>query len=697
MKASLFIRRLMTVVFGLSLLALTVSPVSAATVQITSLSASTLARSGRLRIFGSGFGTQGQVLIDGQPAPIADWADSLIVAYVPETARLAAVTVQVLTPGGNSNTVSLTVTTRQGSGRVKWRFQHSGMYTVVRPSVGPDGTVYVVDVGSHLYALSPDGALKWIVRGAGYKGLAVGGDGTIYTGSESHITAFTPDGSLKWSFEQSPRAMILLGPNVGPDGNIYAVSTEGIGIFSLTPAGVLRWAQPEAYDRRIVDYQEVVFGPNGANQQMYFLANNHLKALRLDGSLVFSNTTTGNQPATGPDGTVYSTYTALGAYTPAGSVKWSFTGAINNAATAPDVGPDGVVYFVHNLGTLYAVNPNGSERWRLVTSEIMEDPIVSPLNSMVVMGGIPTYGMSGFFKAVGTVSHNELWRVTLAPENGGNLVPDSRPRFAPNGGTFYITAQILGGDETNQYGYVYAIDTGGTTSPTPTPGSTSTPTNTAVPPKTTSTPVPATPTQTPTANTPATATPTHTAILITPTPTSAAGTSTGFLSPSANAAQNSGAGDNNGYQAGPANVYANDSAVATDTDSGTNKSTSCTDNGKDKHHYYNYNFNLPATAVVRGIQVRLDARADGTAGSPKICVQLSWDGGLTWTTARSTTTLGTSEAIYSLGSTSDTWGRTWSPGNFSNTSFRLRVIDVAGHPHRDFFLDYVAVNVTYQP
>ncbi|HEX5838302.1 MAG TPA: PQQ-binding-like beta-propeller repeat protein [Anaerolineales bacterium] len=686
MKASLFINRLMAVVFVLSLLALNVSPVSAATVQITSLSASTLARSGRLRIFGSGFGTQGQVLIDGQPSPIADWADTLIVAYVPETARLAAVTVQVLTPGGNSNTVSLTVTTRQSNGRVTWRFQHSGMYTVVRPAVGPDGTVYVVDVGSHLYALSPDGALKWIVRGAGYKGLAVGSDGTIYTGSESHITAFHPDGSLKWSFEQSPRAMILLGPNVGPDGNIYAVSTEGIGIFSLTPAGVLRWTQPEAYDRRIVDYQEVVFGPNGANQQMYFLANNHLKALRLDGSLVFSNTTTGNQPAIGPDGTVYSTYTALGAYTPAGSVKWSFTGAVNNAATAPDVGPDGVVYFVHNLGTLYAVNPNGSERWRLVTSEIMEDPIVSPLNSMVVMGGIPTYGMSGFFKAVSTVSHNELWRVTLAPENGGNLVPDSRPRFAPDGGTFYITAQILGGDESNQYGYVYAIDTAGGGSPTSTPGPTSTPTSTAVPPKTTGTPVPATPTQTPTANTPATA-----------TPTSAAGLSTGFLSPSATTAQASGAGDNNGYQADPANAYANDSAVATDSDSGTNKSTSCTDNGKDKHHYYNYDLNLPAAAVIRGIQVRLDARADGTAGSPKICVQLSWDGGLTWTTPKSTTTLGTTEAIYSLGSTSDTWGRTWSPGNFSNASFRLRVIDVAGHPHRDFFLDYVAVNVTYQP
>jgi PKD repeat protein len=174
-------------------------------------------------------------------------------------------------------------------------------------------------------------------------------------------------------------------------------------------------------------------------------------------------------------------------------------------------------------------------------------------------------------------------------------------------------------------------------------------------------------------------------------------TSTGFLSPTANAAQTSSAGDNNGYQTNPTNAYANDSSVATDTNSGTNNNTSCTNTGKDKHQYYNYNFNLPAAAVIQGIRVRLDARADATGGSPKVCVQLSWDGGKTWTTAQATPTLGTTETTYSLGSPSDLWGRTWSPTNFSNTNFRLRVIDVASNANRDFFLDYLAVSVTYRP
>jgi hypothetical protein len=176
-----------------------------------------------------------------------------------------------------------------------------------------------------------------------------------------------------------------------------------------------------------------------------------------------------------------------------------------------------------------------------------------------------------------------------------------------------------------------------------------------------------------------------------PTPTS-----TGLLNPSANAAVTSNAGDNNGFQTSPNNAQANDGLFAVDTNSGTNTNTSCTNTGKDKHIYRDYNISLPGGATINGIEVRLDARADSTTGAPKMCIELSWNGGSTWTAAKTTPTLTTSEASYTLGGAADTWGRAWSTGEFSNANFRVRVTNVASNSSRDFSLDWVAVNIHYQ-
>jgi WD40 repeat protein/fibronectin type 3 domain-containing protein len=175
---------------------------------------------------------------------------------------------------------------------------------------------------------------------------------------------------------------------------------------------------------------------------------------------------------------------------------------------------------------------------------------------------------------------------------------------------------------------------------------------------------------------------------------------TGFLRPTANAAVTSNSGDNNGYQTNPGNAYADDGVFAVDTNSGTGTGSGCTATGKDKHLYYNYGVNLPGGAVVRGIEVRLDARVDSTANAPAICVQLSWDGGTTWTAAQSTSTLTTTEATYVLGGAANLWNRTaWTAGNLSNANFRVRLINVAsnsGANSRDFSLDWVAIRVSYQ-
>jgi hypothetical protein len=163
----------------------------------------------------------------------------------------------------------------------------------------------------------------------------------------------------------------------------------------------------------------------------------------------------------------------------------------------------------------------------------------------------------------------------------------------------------------------------------------------------------------------------------------------GFLSPTANAPDSG--GDGNGFQSSPLSAYADDAAVATDTNSGSGTSTSCTNSGKDRHRFYDFGFAIPDGSAIAGIEVRLDARADSTAGSPRMCVQLSWDGGTTWTAAKATGTLSTSMNTLLLGGAADTWGRTWSAANLSNANFRLRVINVASSTSRDFFLDWVAV------
>ena len=227
---------------------------------------------------------------------------------------------------------------------------------------------------------------------------------------------------------------------------------------------------------------------------------------------------------------------------------------------------------------------------------------------------------------------------------------------------------------------------------TPTMGNSPTPTITASPTLTPSATLTRTPTATPTAS--PTRTPSATA---TNTPGS---TNTGWLSPTAHAAVTSGAGDNNGYEVSPANAQADGGGVAQDINSGSNNSSSCTNNGKDKHNFYNYNVSLPGGATVTGLEVRLDAFVDSPgSNAPQICVQLSWDGGITWTTTKQTATLTTSETTYVLGGPSDPWGRVWTSSNLTNANFRIRVIDVAsggGANSRDFSLDWIALRISYR-
>lgn len=379
---------------------------------------------------------------------------------------------------------------RSEAQRAKWRFKLDGDYSLHSPGVGADGTVYVAMSNGKLYAVAPDGTQRWVVQaglgGGAFGPVSVGSDGTIYvagmvaspsgTGNTGAILAYTPAGTRNWVFSATNQ-LIKAGPSIGPDGNIYAVTRlSGIGLFSLTPAGQLRFSTGVFSERGLLG-EEIAFGA----KQMYFAFDMYatgfpasLFSYDFNGGKLFQvfNIAQHTQPAVGPNGNVVieSSAGGLAAYAPSGALLWSFY-HFPGGTVHPDVGPDNIAYTVSALSTLSAIDPSGTERWRYVDSVIMFEPKVRPSNDLVFMGGRITYGQPGLFQAVST-NGTPLWRVNLPDEPGfspyGQLVPMTRPIFSPDGNTAYAVTDVAGdGASTKPYSFLYAVDLSPTSNQNP--------------------------------------------------------------------------------------------------------------------------------------------------------------------------------------------------------------------------------------
>jgi len=160
-----------------------------------------------------------------------------------------------------------------------------------------------------------------------------------------------------------------------------------------------------------------------------------------------------------------------------------------------------------------------------------------------------------------------------------------------------------------------------------------------------------------------------------------AASDTGWKDPTANVAD---AGD--GFEGSPENAYSDDTAIASNMDG-----------AGDSHIYYGYDFGLPGGATIEGIEVRLDWYVDGVQGNTRLQVELSWDGGISWTPAQKTKKGKTTETTEILGSPGDTWGHNWTVDELSDANFRVRITCTSSKPERDFYLDWVAVNIYDDP
>jgi outer membrane protein assembly factor BamB len=254
-----------------------------------------------------------------------------------------------------------------GSG--KWLFQRSpgggGNYDCSAPTIGPDGTIYVGSVG--LFAINPDGTQRWhvstgdpVVTNAWVlSSPAVAPDGTVYAGClDANVYAVQPDGDLRWTFPTSGAVWAGTGATIAPDGTVYIASD--FAMYAINPDGTEKWSFTTG----------AVYGgarscpaiaPDGT---VYFGAmTGTLYAFYPSGVIKWdfpAGTGLGGRatsPVLGADGTVYvgADYNVV-AVSAGGAERWryAFSTWVDGSAS---IAEDGTLYVLCQDGKLYAFGP----------------------------------------------------------------------------------------------------------------------------------------------------------------------------------------------------------------------------------------------------------------------------------------------------------------------------------------------------
>ena len=249
-------------------------------------------------------------------------------------------------------------------GNIAWTLKISTNSNLHSPVVGPNGILYASSDDGFLYAIYPNGTIKWHTDIGAPIGSspAVARTGTIYFGAnDNKLYAVNPDGTIKWSFPTGLN--ILSSPTVGPDGSVYFGSADG-HLYALHPDGTLKWsfaAQANIYSSPALSQSGILY--IGSEDNFVYAVNS------LDGSLKWSYRTghvVRSSPAIGADGTIYvgSWDTYLYALSPAGVLKWKFkTGPNSIAFASPAIASDGTVYIGSWNAQYYALRPDGTFKW----------------------------------------------------------------------------------------------------------------------------------------------------------------------------------------------------------------------------------------------------------------------------------------------------------------------------------------------
>jgi outer membrane protein assembly factor BamB len=254
------------------------------------------------------------------------------------------------------------------SGQARWSLD-LGSGAPASPTLGGDGSVYVITGAGRLLAISPTGKTLWSAQVGPTVNAApaVGLDGTVYVASmDDRLYAVRPSsGEVAWTFRfggfpGDDGVVSSAAPTVGPDGTIYVVATN---VYALTPDGDLTWLF-EA-ERQVAGISSSA-ALSADGQTLYFGANN---------------------------GGIY----ALDASD--GVLRWRFE-VVGSVFNSPALDREGVLYTGSTAGHVFAIDSRtGEGLWDLpgpTAAPIWTTPAVTRDNTLVVADA------NGFVRVIGT-------------------------------------------------------------------------------------------------------------------------------------------------------------------------------------------------------------------------------------------------------------------------------------------------------
>jgi len=261
------------------------------------------------------------------------------------------------------------------NGTLKWKYKTED-FIWSTPAIAEDGTIYIGSLDNKMYAINSDGTLKWKFdsKGSIFVSPAIANDGTIYFGNMGTpsiggytIFALNPNGTEKWHYQTD--GFIASDPAIGDDGTIYIGSADTY-LYAMNPDSTLKW--------RFKTGDWVKSHPSiDDNGTIYFDSfDGYFYALYSNGTMKWRQKVASNGCASASidkDGIIYIGGRDLHAIYPNGTIKWTFDlGSNRNLIHAsPAISSDGIIYLglcigeeAADGGEIVAVNPNGTERWR---------------------------------------------------------------------------------------------------------------------------------------------------------------------------------------------------------------------------------------------------------------------------------------------------------------------------------------------